>query len=142
MGLCLLVGVRAEAAEKQTHNTSQAAPSAQSETLPAGVRRAGDGVSVPKPIYTPEAEYAEKARKKKLSGYCKMSLIVDTDGHVRDVRVIHSVAEDQPKKLRAAALALDEKAMEAVRQYRFEPGLLEGKPVPVTLTVAINFQIF
>jgi len=86
--------------------------------------------------------YPEEASKKKLSGKCVVSLVVDTDGHVRDLRVIYSIAEDQPKKLQAAALKMDEKAMEAVRQFRFEPGLLEGKPVPVAISVEVGYQIF
>jgi TonB family protein len=109
----------------------------------AGVYRAGHGgVSMPKLVYSVEPAFTDKARKKKINGNCKVWLVVDIDGHVKDVRVIHSVAEDQPAKLKADALALDEKAIEAVRQYRFEPALLQGKPVPVALTVEVNFTIF
>ena len=108
----------------------------------AGVYRARDGVSMPKLIYTAPPDYTDKARKKKINGNCKVSIVVDIDGHVRDVRVIHSVAEDQPAKLKAVALTLDEKTVEAVRQYRFDPGLLQGKPVPVAITVEVNFSVF
>lgn len=45
-------------------------------------------------------------------------------------------------KLRKAAATLDEKALETVRQYRFEPGVYEGKPVPVALTIEVNFHIY
>jgi TonB family protein len=97
---------------------------------------------MPNLIYQVEPDFPEKARKKKINGNCKVSIVVDIDGQVKDVRVIHSVAEDQPSKLKAVALAFDEKAIEAVRQYRFEPALLQGKPVPVALTVEVNFTIF
>lgn len=121
--------------------TLKSVPSAPSPDA-AGVYRVRDGVSAPKLVYTVSPDYTDKARKKKINGNCKVSIVVDTDGHVRDVRVIHSMAEDQPPKLKADALALDEKAIEAVSQYRFEPALLQGKPVPVALTVEVNFTIF
>jgi len=121
--------------------TLKPAPSTPSPDA-AGVYRARDGVSLPKLIYTVQPDYTDKARKKKISGICKVSLVVDIDGNVKDVRVIHSVAEDQPTKLKAAALTLDQTAVEAVKQYRFDPGLLQGKPVPVAITVEVNFSVF
>jgi hypothetical protein len=45
-------------------------------------------------------------------------------------------------KLRKAAASLDEKALEAVRQYRFKPGMYQGKPVPVAITIDVNFHIY
>ncbi|HEY1964785.1 MAG TPA: energy transducer TonB [Acidobacteriaceae bacterium] len=45
-------------------------------------------------------------------------------------------------KLRKAAASLDEKALEAVRQYRFKSGMYQGKPVPVALTIDVNFHIY
>lgn len=45
-------------------------------------------------------------------------------------------------KLRKAAASLDEKAVDVVRQYRFKPGMYEGKAVPVAITIEVNFQIF
>jgi TonB family protein len=122
-----------------TPNAATSKPSPDAE----GVYRAGHGgVSMPQLIFSAPPDYPEKARKKKINGNCKVWLVVDIDGHVKDVRVIHSVAEDQPAKLKAYALAFDEKAIEAVKQYRFEPALLQGKPVPVALTVEVNFTIF
>jgi TonB family protein len=121
-----------------THKPVPSTPSPD----PAGVYRVRDGVSAPQLVYSVPPVFTDKARKKKINGNCKVSIVVDIDGHVKDVRVIHSVAEDQPAKLKADALALDEKAIEAVRQYRFEPALLQGKPVPVALTVEVNFMIF
>ena len=121
--------------------TLKPAPSTPSPDA-AGVYRARDGVSLPKLIYTVQPDYTDKARKKKISGICKVSLVVDIDGNVKDVRVIHSVAEDQPTKLKAAALTLDQTAVEAVKQYRFDPGLLQGQPDPVAITVEVNFSVF
>jgi periplasmic protein TonB len=45
-------------------------------------------------------------------------------------------------KLSKAAASLDPKALDAVRQYRFEPGTYDGKPVPVALTIDVSFHIY
>jgi len=39
-------------------------------------------------------------------------------------------------------MGLDEKALDAVRQYRFKPELRQGRPVAVIITVAVNFRLF
>ena len=44
--------------------------------------------------------------------------------------------------MRGVGMGLDEKAIEAVRQYRFKPAMENGKPVAVELNVEVNFQIF
>ena len=56
--------------------------------------------------------------------------------------MIKSCAENiTNKKDHEAALQLDQKALEAARQYRFGPATFQGKPVPVELNVEVNFQI-
>ncbi|HEX4576410.1 MAG TPA: energy transducer TonB [Edaphobacter sp.] len=111
----------------------------------SGKYHVGDGVTAPKLIYSVEPEFSEKARKQKIAGNCVVSMTVGSDGKVSDVHVVTSIADslDKPdKKDRAAALSLDEKAVKAAQQYRFEPATFQGKPVPVELKVGINFQIF
>jgi TonB family protein len=71
-----------------------------------------------------------------------VGLKVGADGLPNDVRVVHSAAEGVKPKLRKAAASLDEKALEAVRQYRFKSGMYQGKPVPVALTIDVNFHIY
>src|SRR5208337_3859138 len=75
-----------------------------------GVFRVGGGVSAPKEIYAPEPEYSEEARKVKHMGTVVLQLVVGSDGLPRDIRVV-----------RTLGLGLDEKAIEAVRKWRFEP---------------------
>ena len=58
-------------------------------------------------------------------------LIVDQQGNPTHVRVVRGVG-----------MGLDEKAVEAVRQYKFKPAMQNGKPVPVDLYIDVNFQIF
>ena len=108
----------------------------------AGVYSMGKGVVAPKIVFQVEPEFTEAARKKKISGDCRVEFVVDASGHVGEVKVARSVGEGQEEKVRKAAASLDAKAVEAVRQYRFLPGTVEGKAVPVRMTVEINFQIY
>ena len=93
--------------------------------------RVGGGVSAPRPIFTPEPEYSEEARKAKYQGTCVLWLIVDRDGKTRDIRVG-----------RALGLGLDEKAIEAVKQWKFEPAIKDGKPVSVQVNVEVSFRLY
>jgi TonB family protein len=110
----------------------------------SGIYHVGDGVTAPELIYQVEPEYSESARKRKLAATTtRVSFIIETDGHVRDVHVTKSCADDFPnKKDQEAALTLDRQAVKAASQYRFEPAQYEGKPVTVTLSVEISFQVF
>jgi len=91
----------------------------------------GGGVAAPKVIYQPEAEYSEEARKAKFQGAVTLSLIVGVDGLPRDIRVARSVG-----------LGLDEKAIEAVRKWRFEPARKAGQPVAVHVNVEVTFNLY
>lgn len=131
----------------QSPATSQAAQATQEPTPDAsGVYKVGNGVTPPKVIYSVEPEFSELGRKKKISGTCAVQLTVLPDGSVSDVHVIKSIAEDldkkSAKKLTKAAISLDDMAVKAVKQYKFQPATLHGKPVPVHLSIGVNFQIF
>ncbi len=95
-----------------------------------GVYRAGNGVSQPIPIYKPEPEYSEEARKAKYQGAVLLYIEVDATGKVINPRVIKSLG-----------LGLDEKAIEAVKKWKFKPGMLNGKPVTVSAQVEVNFRL-
>jgi protein TonB len=77
-----------------------------------------------------EPEFSEKAKHAKYSGHVLVYLLVDKDGNPTHVRV-----------LKSAGMGLDEKAVEAVRQYKFKPATFMGQPVTVDLYVDVNFQI-
>src|SRR4051812_12189064 len=96
-----------------------------------GVFRVGGGVSAPKVTYQPDPEYSEEARKAKYQGVCVLSLIVGPDGKPRDVKVARSLG-----------LGLDEKAIEAVDQWKFEPAQKDGKPVAVAINVEVTFRLY
>jgi periplasmic protein TonB len=96
-----------------------------------GAYKIGGGVSAPKAIYAPDPEYSEEARKAKFSGTCVLWLVVGPDGKARDIRVA-----------RTLGLGLDEKAIEAVKNWRFEPGMKDGKPVATQLNVEVTFRLY
>lgn len=108
----------------------------------AGTYHAGAGVSPPVVTYSVEPEFSDQARRKKLNGTTVISLVVDSQGVPRDVHVSHSIASDSGPKLRSAALSLDAKALEAVKQYRFRPATVKGKPVPFATDVGVEFRIY
>ncbi len=108
----------------------------------SGKYHVGDGVSAPKLIFAPDPEFTDKARRKKLDGTVVMSLTVDAAGKAQDVRVSRSLAEGVSKKLRPIALGLDDCAVKAVKEYRFEPAEFQGKPVPVEIAVEVNYRIY
>jgi protein TonB len=110
----------------------------------SGKYHLGDGVTAPKLVYAPDPEFTAEARRKKLQGVVVVSLTVDTSGNSQEVQVTRSMAEDVSKKDKQIAEGLDEKAVEAVKQYKFKAGQFEGKPVPVEIEVKVkvNFRIF
>jgi TonB family protein len=95
-----------------------------------GAYRIGGGVSAPVPIYQPEPEYSEEARKAKWQGSVLLSLIVDESGKAVNIKVAKSLG-----------LGLDEKAIQAVEKWKFKPGMKDGKPVPVIASVEVNFRL-
>ena len=89
------------------------------------------GVSQPVPIFTPEAEFSDEARRQKYEGVCLISVIIDAQGIPQSPRVV-----------RRLGMGLDEKALAAVMQYRFKPARKDGKPVAVRISVMVNFRLF
>jgi TonB family protein len=96
-----------------------------------GVFRVGGGVSAPKAVFAPDPEYSEEARKAKYQGVCVLSLIVGPDGKPRDIKIGRSLG-----------LGLDEKAIQAVNQWKFEPAMKDGKPVAVAINVEVQFRLY
>ena len=95
-----------------------------------GVFRVGGQVSSPELVYKVEPEYSEQARKAKYQGTVVLNLIVQRDGSVRDIKILTSLG-----------MGLDEKAIEAVKQWRFRPGQKGGQAVDVFATVEVTFRL-
>jgi len=96
-----------------------------------GVFKVGGGISAPQAISTPDPEYTQEARNAKTQGTCILWLIVDDQGRPRDIRVVHGLG-----------MGLDAKAIEAVKQWRFEPAMKDGHPVNVQISVEVGFKLY
>ncbi len=96
-----------------------------------GPYRVGGGVSAPHVLYDPEPEYSEEARKAKFQGTVVLWVVVGPDGKVRDIKVSRSLG-----------MGLDEKAVEAVRRWKFDPAKKDGQPVPVQVSIEVNFRLY
>lgn len=96
-----------------------------------GAYHVGGGVSAPQLIFAPDPEFSDEARRAKYQGVCIVSLVVDAQGNPQRVQVV-----------RHLGMGLDEKALEAVRRYKFKPATLQGHPVPVEVNIEVNFRIY
>jgi protein TonB len=95
-----------------------------------GVFRVGGDVTAPQLVSKVDPEYSEQARKSKYQGVVVLNLVVQRDGTVRDIKVVQPLG-----------LGLDEKAIEAVKQWRFRPGMKNGAPVDVAATIEVTFRL-
>ena len=91
----------------------------------------GGGVTAPRPIYEPEPEYSEEARRMKYQGDVVLAIIVGADGRARNIHVQRSLG-----------MGLDEKAISAVTQWRFAPAMKDGHPVAVQVSIEVNFRLY
>ena len=96
-----------------------------------GVYRVGGGVTAPRVLYAPDPEFSEEARKAKYQGTVVLWMVIGTDGRAQDIRVQRSLG-----------MGLDEKAVMAVRTWRFEPAKKNGVPVTVQINVEVNFHLY
>jgi TonB family protein len=95
------------------------------------VYQVGSGVTAPRAIYSPDPEFSEEARKAKYQGTVVLSLIVGPDGRTHNIQVRRSLG-----------LGLDEKAIEAIQRWKFEPGRKDGIAVAVLVNVEVNFRLY
>lgn len=94
------------------------------------VYRIGGGVTAPKLIAKIEPEYTEEARAALIEGTVVLSTEIGPDGLTRNIRVVTGMG-----------LGLDEKAVEAIRHWRFQPGVKDGQPVAVAAMIEVNFRL-
>lgn len=94
--------------------------------------KVGGNIRPPIVIQSVPTRFSTYARRHKISGSCLIGLVVDVNGFPQDVQVIQSL---EP--------SLDKNAIEAVKGYRFRPAMKDGSvPVPVTLTVKVDFRLW
>jgi protein TonB len=99
------------------------------------------GLKGPVCIYQPEPVFPKEARKVPISGVTTVSMIVSVEGVPENIHIAKSLADMVDQKYRAAALLLDQAALDAVKKYKFKPATKDGKPVAVYLNVEVNFLI-
>jgi TonB family protein len=95
------------------------------------LHRVGDGITPPKTTYSPDPEYSEEGRRDKYMSVVQIAGTVDPQGSFRDLCVAQ-----------AGGAGLDEKAMEAVKTWKFEPAAQRGEPVAVRVNVEVSFRLY
>jgi TonB family protein len=95
-----------------------------------GVFNIGGGVSAPVILAQVQPEYSDDARKARIQGTVELLIIVEADGEVRVDNVRKSLG-----------YGLDQRAIEAVRKWRFAPGRRDGRPVATWVSVLVNFSL-
>jgi protein TonB len=95
-----------------------------------GPYRPGSGIEPPRLVREVKADYSEEGRRRGISGDVLLEIVVRSDGTVGDVRVLKSLGA-----------GLDQRAEQAVRQWRFEPARRKGAPVDVLVEVAVEFML-
>jgi protein TonB len=96
-----------------------------------GIYRVGNGVSAPVAIFDPEPDYSEEARKAKYQGVVVLSVVVGPDGRAHD-----------PKVQRSLGMGLDEKAIEKIKEWKFEPAKRDGQAVAVMVSIEVSFHLY
>jgi TonB family protein len=130
----LLFSVAAGAGAMAVAIAPQTTPQAADQDKPYGqVYKIGKDVSAPKLISHVEPEFPQSAKDAgdKFEGTCLLGLVVDETGMPQDIHIVRSLRQD-----------FDEKALEAVRQYRFNPGMKAATPVAVSLKIEVKFARF
>jgi TonB family protein len=107
----------------------------------SGVYRGSIGLHEPVLIYMAPLESTKDAERMKIQGYTLVNITVDEMGKPQHVHVVRSITTMVPESLRAAALPLDQKAVDAVNKYRFRPATCNGKPVPTLLDIQLQFRL-
>ena len=95
-----------------------------------GPYRPGSGVEPPRLLREVRAVYTDEARRANITGEVVLEIVVRRDGTVGDVKI-----------LRRLGSGLDQRAIEAVRQWRFAPARMKGTPVDVVVEVGVEFKL-
>ena len=95
-----------------------------------GLMSVGGGVSAPQVVHSVEPEFTDDARRANYQGNVSVQLIVDSEGNPQNVRLVNHLG-----------MGLDQKAIEAVKQYRFRPAMYQGHPVAVQIVIDVDFHL-
>ena len=95
-----------------------------------GLMNVGGGVSAPRVIHSVEPQFTPEARQADLQGVVGIQLIVDSQGNPQNATVV-----------RHLGMGLDERALAAVRQYKFSPAMYQGHAVAVQMIITVEFRL-
>jgi TonB family protein len=95
-----------------------------------GLMSVGGGVSAPQVVHSVEPEFTDDARRANYQGNVSVQLIVDSEGNPQNVRLVSHLG-----------MGLDEKAIQAVKQYKFHPAMYQGHPVAVQIVIDVDFHL-
>jgi TonB family protein len=95
-----------------------------------GPFRPGSGIEPPRLLKEVKPDYPDDARRRGVEGEVEMEIVVRRDGSVGDVRILKGLAS-----------ALNDRAVQAVRQWRFSPARRQGTPVDVIVEVSVEFRM-
>ena len=99
---------------------------------PDAVSACDEGVELPKLLEEVKPEYSQAGLNARIQGAVLVEAVVLTNGHVGTTRLLQSLD---------ARSGLDDQALKALRSWRFLPGTLQGRPVPVIVTVELSFRM-
>jgi TonB family protein len=114
-------------AEKDREDPAGQPPTVEGKPDKDGIYSIGGSVQAPEKVSSETVVPPPEAVASGISGSVVIEIVVNEDGAVSDARVVRSVR------------MLDQAALASVRQWRFTPGMLEGHPVPVRMTVVVKF---
>jgi TonB family protein len=117
-------------AQRELKTADEAGPAEMSSGATKVYRIDDPGIVKPRAIRTPEPDYSESARQKRIEGMVKLLATVGADGRTRDITVSESL---EP--------SLDENAIEAIKHWTFEPCTLDHKPVACRMKVEVEYRL-
>jgi TonB family protein len=112
--------------------------------LPGGDRvyRVGRGITAPSAKYAPDPKYADAARNARIQGTTILLAVITPEGKPTAISIQRSLGAGLTDKLRPLGYQLDQRAVEAVSQWKFAPATFQGKPVAVVINVEVNFKLY
>jgi protein TonB len=91
--------------------------------------RVGGNIREPRKVRHVNPAYPDVAKQARVQGVIVLECLITAEGDVGRVTVLRGIP------------LLSQAAIDAVRQWRYAPTVVEGRPVPVILTVTVNFRL-
>jgi TonB family protein len=96
------------------------------------VYKPGNGVSLPTVVSEVKPDYTDEAKRARIQGNVILDAVVNSDGSVTDVKVARSLDD---------TFGLDKQAVNAAKQWKFKPGMKDGKAVAVRVMIEMTFTL-